>query len=113
MCSRDPGSLTRIIHQPLGASPMPSTLAKYQPPRVSSARRRSPDLAETAERVDQIRQEMFLAAENLEFEKAARLRDDLRVLTEGGTKRASPTGSAAPAKKKKKKKKKRSKRAAR
>jgi excinuclease ABC subunit B len=37
------------------------------------------DVLELAER---IRQEMFAAAENLEFEKAARLRDKLRVLRE-------------------------------
>jgi excinuclease ABC subunit B len=32
------------------------------------------------ERIQALRQEMFLAAENLEFEKAARLRDELRKL---------------------------------
>jgi excinuclease ABC subunit B len=35
---------------------------------------------EWVERIQALRQEMFLAAENLEFEKAARLRDDLRKL---------------------------------
>jgi len=35
---------------------------------------------EWIERIQALRQEMFLAAENLEFEKAARLRDDLRKL---------------------------------
>jgi excinuclease ABC subunit B len=33
-----------------------------------------------AERIEELRQEMFAAAENLEFEKAARLRDQLRML---------------------------------
>jgi excinuclease ABC subunit B len=41
-----------------------------------------------SERIEALRQEMFLAAENLEFEKAARLRDQLRLLkgelTDGG-----------------------------
>ncbi len=37
-------------HKAWGVSPMPSTLAKYEPPRVSSARRRSPDLVVTADR---------------------------------------------------------------
>jgi len=35
---------------------------------------------EWVERIQALRQEMFLAAENLEFEKAARLRDELRKL---------------------------------
>jgi excinuclease ABC subunit B len=36
--------------------------------------------SEWVERISALRQEMFLAAENLEFEKAARLRDELRKL---------------------------------
>lgn len=36
--------------------------------------------ADLAERIEALRQEMFLAAENLEFEKAARLRDQIRTL---------------------------------
>jgi excinuclease ABC subunit B len=38
------------------------------------------DAAELAERMEDIRQRMFAAAENLEFETAARLRDDLHKL---------------------------------
>ena len=38
------------------------------------------DNHEWVERIQALRQEMFLAAENLQFEKAARLRDDLRKL---------------------------------
>jgi excinuclease ABC subunit B len=38
--------------------------------------------AEVIEIAEQLRQEMFAAAENLEFEKAARLRDQLRQLRE-------------------------------
>jgi excinuclease ABC subunit B len=46
------------------------------------------DAADRVERMEAVRQEMFLAAENLEFEKAARLRDELRRL-------AGPAGSGA------------------
>jgi len=49
--------------------------------------------AEWVERIAALRQEMFLAAENLEFEKAARLRDELRKL-QGD---ASPSVAAAAA----------------
>jgi len=38
---------------------------------------------ELAERIEALRQEMFAAAENLEFETAARLRDDLKKLQAG------------------------------
>ena len=38
------------------------------------------DQHELMERMQALRQEMFLAAENLQFEKAARLRDELRKL---------------------------------
>jgi len=48
---------------------------------------------EWVERIQALRQEMFLAAENLEFEKAARLRDELRKLQAD----ASPTVAAATA----------------
>ena len=36
-----------------------------------------------AERIEALRQQMFVAAENLQFETAARLRDDIRRLKEG------------------------------
>jgi excinuclease ABC subunit B len=49
--------------------------------------------SEWVERIQALRQEMFLAAENLEFEKAARLRDELRKLQAD----ASPTVAAATA----------------
>jgi excinuclease ABC subunit B len=42
-----------------------------------------PPPEELADRVEALRQEMFAAAENLEFEKAARLRDELRKLQGG------------------------------
>jgi excinuclease ABC subunit B len=40
----------------------------------------SADNQDWMERIQELRQEMFLAAENLQFEKAARLRDELRKL---------------------------------
>ncbi|HVZ33011.1 MAG TPA: helicase-related protein, partial [Polyangiaceae bacterium] len=54
--------------------------------------------SEWVERISALRQEMFLAAENLEFEKAARLRDELRKLqTELGPSLASAAASELPA----------------
>ena len=41
------------------------------------------ELAELAERVEALRQQMYAAAENLQFETAARLRDELRRLQAG------------------------------
>jgi len=38
---------------------------------------------DVSEQIEMIRQQMFVAAENLEFETAARLRDDLRRLQQG------------------------------
>jgi len=51
------------------------------------------------ERMQALRQEMFLAAENLEFEKAARLRDELRKLQGdvGGGASGGVSDSRAPA----------------
>ena len=48
--------------------------------RGPSGKDAAPTGADLAERVEALRQEMFAAAENLEFEKAARLRDQLRAL---------------------------------
>jgi excinuclease ABC subunit B len=58
---------------------------------------------ELAERVEAIRQQMFAAAENLEFETAARLRDELRKLQAGmpaGESEPSRTTKSVPPKKK-------------
>lgn len=48
---------------------------------------------DVGERIEALRQEMFAAAENLEFEKAARVRDQIRVLRGNG----EPEASAQPA----------------
>jgi excinuclease ABC subunit B len=52
--------------------------------------------ASPLERIEAVRQEMFLAAENLEFERAARLRDELRRLQEdAGLAAGSPSAASA------------------
>jgi excinuclease ABC subunit B len=44
----------------------------------------TPDpVVELAERIEALRQEMFVSAENLQFETAARMRDEIRRLTSG------------------------------
>jgi excinuclease ABC subunit B len=48
------------------------------PPR--SAAEKAAEGESLADQIEAVRQEMFAAAENLEFEKAARLRDQLRLL---------------------------------
>jgi excinuclease ABC subunit B len=53
---------------------------------------------ELMERIQALRQEMFLAAENLQFEKAARLRDELKKLQgdrgQGGSGEVVPMSAA-------------------
>jgi excinuclease ABC subunit B len=82
-------------------------------PGREKAGRPEADDHEWMERIQALRQEMFLAAENLQFEKAARLRDDLRKLQgdlahtpsrlaparEPGKAASSPRGRRAAAKK--------------
>ncbi len=61
-----------------------------RPPRRSSA----PVSPELAEEIDRVRNEMFTAAENLEFETAARLRDQLnRLQGQDGESEAPPPPS--------------------
>jgi excinuclease ABC subunit B len=55
------------------------------------------DAMSLTDRIEAMRQEMFAAAENLEFEKAARLRDQLRML-KGEADAAQVTAHEAPAK---------------
>jgi excinuclease ABC subunit B len=55
------------------------------------------DEHELMERMQALRQEMFLAAENLQFEKAARLRDELRKLQgDAGQSARSGSGEVVP-----------------
>jgi excinuclease ABC subunit B len=54
------------------------------------------DLAERAERLATLREEMFAAAESLDFERAARLRDELKRMSAGGAP-DEPSDRGAPA----------------
>jgi excinuclease ABC subunit B len=57
------------------------TGTKSQPPKKSS--QPAPLTADLIERIEEVRSQMFTAAENLEFETAARLRDQLNRLQSG------------------------------
>jgi excinuclease ABC subunit B len=63
-------------------SPTSGTRDYYAVPRGSASGPSSTqkDTVDLADRIEALRQEMFAAAENLEFEKAARIRDQLRML---------------------------------
>ncbi|MGE5787340.1 MAG: helicase-related protein, partial [Myxococcales bacterium] len=67
------------------ASATPSTPpTKSRPATQKAARVEEPPNDENLlERIESLRQQMFAAAENLQFETAARLRDDIRRLKEG------------------------------
>lgn len=75
-----PASVTKAI---LDLSPTSGARDYYAVPKGSSRMGDAPKNATAMDLVDQIealRQEMFAAAENLEFEKAARIRDQIRLL---------------------------------
>jgi excinuclease ABC subunit B len=84
-----PETIKRAI---LDINPASGQTDYYAVPKYSSdAQRKRAKAAEPtdaqverAERIEAVRQEMFAAAENLEFEKAARLRDELRRLQGDG-----------------------------
>jgi excinuclease ABC subunit B len=59
---------------------VPALRSREKGERKGAAGPVEPSAGEWMERIQALRQEMFLAAENLEFEKAARLRDELRKL---------------------------------
>ena len=90
-----------VVKAILDLSPTSGTRDYYTVPRSTSsggaaagAARETVDLAD---RIEALRQEMFAAAENLEFEKAARLRDQLRLL-KGSADGAAPAEAGEPAK---------------
>jgi excinuclease ABC subunit B len=89
-----PETIKRAI---LDINPASGTTDYYAVPKVvrktgPAGEARAVDPAEELlERVEAIRQQMFAAAENLEFETAARLRDELRKLQSG-----LPAGSELP-----------------
>jgi excinuclease ABC subunit B len=72
-----PATVRRAIAENMSAA---SGAADYFP----VAKKRDAASAESAaERIEALRQEMLAAAENLEFERAARLRDELKALEHG------------------------------
>jgi len=95
-----PETIKRAI---LDISPASGQNDYYSVPRVVTAAKptgggkkpaRPKELALT-DQIDEVRQRMFQAAENLEFETAARLRDELRRL-QAGQPATSRSDSAAP-----------------
>jgi excinuclease ABC subunit B len=89
-----PETIKRAI---LDMGPASGTRDYYAVPKGKAVTRQEPSAAapelDLAERVEEIRQQMFVAAENLEFETAARLRDELRRLQQG----LPPEQAIAPA----------------
>ncbi|MBX3184090.1 MAG: excinuclease ABC subunit UvrB [Polyangiaceae bacterium] len=85
-----PETIQRAI---LDVNPAAGTSDYYAVPKVRGGAipQAEIDAASLAERLEALRQEMFLAAEGLDFEKAARLRDEIKRLTGKG-----PEAGAAP-----------------
>ncbi|HSQ65367.1 MAG TPA: excinuclease ABC subunit UvrB [Polyangiaceae bacterium] len=84
-----------VIRAILNVNPAAGTTDYYDVPRIRSTDKGGgqDDEEALAERVRALRAEMFAAAENLEFEKAARLRDELRGLDgKGGGAEQEPAG---------------------
>jgi excinuclease ABC subunit B len=96
-----------VVKAILDLSPTSGTRDYYAVPRAAAdgAANAKTDTVDLADRIEALRQEMFAAAENLEFEKAARLRDQLRLLkgdanvatgagteANGGKRKAGKTG---------------------
>ena len=62
--------------------------------RTTSAIARD-ETIDLSDRIEALRQEMFSAAENLEFEKAAKIRDQLRILKGEGNAQVGASNSAS------------------
>src|SRR5512146_2150169 len=79
-----PETIKRAI---LEIGPASGTSDYYAVPKFKAGTKPQPVAAgseqDLAEQVELIRQQMFIAAENLEFETAARMRDELRRLQQG------------------------------
>jgi excinuclease ABC subunit B len=85
---------TTIVRAILNINPASGAIDYYDVPRTRSGDKRPPSAEEDlADRITELRAEMFAAAENLEFEKAARMRDELRALEGKGD--ASPVPAAS------------------
>jgi excinuclease ABC subunit B len=94
-----PATVVRAI---LDFSPASGTHDYYAVPKGSAkaspagAAKGAPPEIDLADRIEALRQEMFAAAENLDFEKAARLRDQIRLLR-GDADVATAASGKAPA----------------
>jgi excinuclease ABC subunit B len=93
-----PETIKRAI---LDMGPASGSRDYYAVPKGKAPVRREPGVQspeqDIAERMEQIRQQMFVAAESLEFETAARLRDELRRLQQGlPPEEAMPPGLSQP-----------------
>ncbi len=79
-------------------SPTSGTRDYYAVPRgPASGNAARDETVDLADRIEALRQEMFAAAESLEFEKAARLRDQLRLLKGDADATTADGGEAATA----------------
>jgi len=86
-----------VVRAVMNVNPASGTTDYYTVPKQRAAGGAAPDKEEElSDRIDALRQEMFAAAENLEFEKAARLRDELRRLEGRGGDGAADEPSAEP-----------------
>ncbi len=79
---------------PLGGAEPPRLEAERQARGGAPSAHPPTDTGSRAELVESLRQRMFAAAESLDFELAARLRDELKRATSGGE--SSGEGSTAP-----------------
>ena len=68
---------TTIVRAVMNINPAAGTIDYFNVPKKPRADGADPDV-DLAEQIQAVRLEMFEAAENLEFEKAARLRDELK-----------------------------------
>jgi excinuclease ABC subunit B len=72
---------TTIVRAIMNINPAAGTVDYYNVPKIAKAGTRGATTdVDLGERIAAMRSEMFTAAENLDFEKAARLRDDLKKM---------------------------------
>jgi excinuclease ABC subunit B len=72
---------TTIVRAIMNVNPAAGTVDYYNVPKIAKAGSRGAATeVDLGERISAMRSEMFTAAENLDFEKAARLRDDLKKM---------------------------------
>jgi excinuclease ABC subunit B len=85
-----------IVRAVMNINPASGTTDYYDVPRSRGGDKRGKtDDMDAAERIRELRAEMFAAAENLEFEKAARMRDELRALEGKGDGEAAKSSEGA------------------